>query len=69
MGLPIECFDPVSARSASVGSGVQLPGNAPGLSSLVVGEKTLLTSSARGVHPGGGSFFAAAHADTVRVSI
>lgn len=45
-------------------SGVQAPGNAPGFSSRVVGEKTWSTDSWIDVHPGGGSCFAAAHADT-----
>ena len=64
MGLPIECFAPRSALLESVRGGVQRPGNALGFSSRVVGEKTVFTSSESGVHPGGGSFFSAAHADT-----
>jgi hypothetical protein len=46
-------------------SGIQAPGNAPGLSSRVVGEKTLSTDSLVDVQPAGGSCFAAAHADTM----
>ena len=34
--------------------------------SVLVGEKTESTACAGGVQPGGGSFFAAAHADTRR---
>ena len=44
------------------------PGNAPGLSWRVVGEKTEVTSSSSFVQPGGGSFFAAAQADTADMS-
>ena len=40
------------------------PGNAPGLSSRVVGEKTSFTLSFVFVHPGGGSCFFTAQADT-----
>jgi hypothetical protein len=54
--------------SDSERGGVHLPGNALGLSSRVVGEKTELTSSVSFVQPGGGSFFAAAHADTELVN-
>ena len=53
--------------SESERGGVHFPGNALGFSSRVVGEK-MLTSSASGVHPGGGSFFAAAQAVTIVVS-
>ena len=45
--------------------GVHSPGNAPGLSSRVLGAKTELTSSSSFVQPGGGSFFAATHAVTI----
>lgn len=58
------CLEPKSACTELEEAGVQAPGNAPGLSSLVVGEKTLLTSSSRRVQPGGGSCFFAAQADT-----
>lgn len=44
--------------------GVHLPGNALCFSSRVVGEKTEFTASGTSVQPGGGSFFAAAQADT-----
>ena len=54
--------------SDSERGGVHLPGNALGLSSRVVGEKTELTSSVSFVQPGGGSFLAAAHADTELVN-
>jgi hypothetical protein len=40
------------------------PGNAPGFSSRVVGEKTSFTLSFVGVHPGGGRFLLAAQAVT-----
>lgn len=44
-----------------------MEGSALGLSSLVEGEKTELTSSESLVQPGGGSFFAEAQAVTVDV--
>ena len=44
--------------------GVQLSGDALGLSSRVLGEKTVFTSSERGVQPGGGRRFTAAQAVT-----
>jgi len=64
MGLPMPCFDPKSALTELDAAAVQAPGNAPGFSSLVVGEKMLLTSSSSLVQPGGGSCFFAAQADT-----
>lgn len=68
MGFPIECVAPRSALSEPERGGVHLPGNALGLSSLVVGEKIVLSCSASFVHPGGGNAFAAAHAVTGTVS-
>jgi hypothetical protein len=55
---------PRSAMSEPERGGVHLPGDALGLSSRDVGEKTELTSSASFVQPSGGSFFAAAQAVT-----
>ena len=60
----MECTAPRSTHSGSEYEAVHEPGNAPGFSSRVVGEKTVLTSSAKGVQPGGGIHFAAAQADT-----
>ena len=68
MGCPMECAAATSALSVDSRGGVQAPGNALGINSRVVGEKTLVTSSASGVQPGGGRRFAAAQADTTSVS-
>ncbi len=51
----------------SARGGVHLPGNALGFNSRVVGEKTFSTASETSVQPGGGTFFAAAQADTCLV--
>jgi hypothetical protein len=63
------CFAPRPGKSEPVSGGVHLPGNALGCSSLVEGEKTEFTSSDNFVQPGGGSFFAFAHAVTINVRI
>ena len=64
MGLPIECFAPRSGKSEEEREGVHEPGNALDFNSRVVGEKTVVTSSVRGVQFGGGRRLAAAQAET-----
>jgi len=61
----MECLAPRSRRGELDDSDDHEPGNAPGLSSRVVGEKTSFTLSFVGVHPGGGSCFFAAQAVTL----
>lgn len=63
IGFPMACFEPKSVYVSEMG-GFQAPGNAPGFSSRVVGEKTSFTDSLIGDHPGGGSCFFAAHEAT-----
>ena len=60
----MKCLAPKSGLRELESSGFQAPGNAPGFISRVVGEKTWLTKSFVDVHPGGGSCFAVAQADT-----
>jgi hypothetical protein len=59
------CLAPKSRGGGLDDSVDHEPGNAPGFSSRVVGEKTSFTLSFVGVHPGGGSCLVAAQAVTV----
>jgi hypothetical protein len=72
MGAPISCRAP---RSVGLVTLLRMPlttsseKDVLSLRARVVGENTLETASLGWLHPGGGTFFAAAQAVTARVSI